>query len=287
MIAPGFFMKSPLALFLASTALCGISSAVVVNVDFYQAPNSASDRFVGSTPVVPDAGTTWNHVTHTAGTVNASNLVTSTGVASGIGLSITGVTATGKIAAEQEHLGGFTNLMKDFLLLNSDPGNLMSAAAANSTIVTAAGLLSGLTAGGTYELYFYGQGQDMYGIANQNAGENSLFTINGVSKQTGWDGVDGGNGLLVEGIEYVKFVVQADGSGQIAFTWSNVVPDDPNTPAVEGNVPTDLAPNNSANVPKGSKSAGFNGLQIYSVPEPSAALLGSLGVLGLLVRRRR
>ena len=206
--------------------------------------------------------------------MSATDLLDSTGVATGINISIAGVTGVKKSASEQEITidgpgpGSYGALMGDYLELNSG---------SNSTVISVAGTISGLFAGAVYELYFYAQGSDMIGAASSAAGENALITVDGTSKQTGWDGVDGGNGTLTEDVEYVKFTAQADGGGVISFDWANVVPGD--------NVVTDNVPSSTGT---GSQFSGLNGIQIVQVvPEPSSALLGMFGALGLLVRRRR
>ena len=52
-------------------------------------------------------------------------------------------------------------------------------------------------------------------------GLNSYFEVNGVGKQTSWDGLAGGDGLLFEGIEYVKFTFVAGAGGVINFDFEN------------------------------------------------------------------
>jgi hypothetical protein len=49
-----------------------------------------------------------------------------------------------------------------------------------------------------------------------------------------------------------------------------------------------LTPDGSGNLAfsMGGRNSAFNGFQLVQVPEPSAALLGGLGVLALLRRRR-
>jgi hypothetical protein len=112
-------------------------------------------------------------------------------------------------------------------------------------------------------------------------GQNSYFEVGGSGKQTGWDGAAGGDGLLVEGLEYVVFRTTAiDGGilgGVINFDLENVVP------GGGGNVATDSAPTTTGG---GAQRGVINGLQLVAVPEPSVVLLGAFGLLGLLLRRR-
>ncbi len=176
----------------------------------------------------------------------------------------------------QQELGGgaYDDLMGDFIQVDA-PGE-------DANIVgTVNGTINGLTPNGLYELFFYGQGANYSGLsANSTSGANSFFAITntlggsliGTGKQTGWTG---SNGVLTEGVEFVKFTAQANATGEIFFIWQNVV--------AGVNVTTDLATDSTG----GSSDIGaFNALQVRSIPEPSACLLAALGALGLMRRRR-
>jgi len=194
-----------------------------------------------------------------------------------VGFTLTGI--SGSIASasgEQERNGSHLNLMRDYLRIDSG---------SSTAIATATGLFTGLTPGGSYQLYFYGQGENFGagtisgGTATQ--GQNSLFTVGLNSAQTGWDGTVGGDGLLVQGIEYVVLTGVANGSGELQFTWQNVVQ------GSGGNVLVDAAPSTATSGTQASRYGALNGIQLVAVPEPSAALLGALGLCGLFIRRRR
>jgi hypothetical protein len=266
-------MRPPHSLILAVFFHGGAVSAAVVNIDF-SFLSSPADRHSGlaAAPDVAGSSALWNNIIGSAGTVAANNLLSSTGASTTWDISISGVTGSKKSASEQEvatsgpGAGPYDRLMEDYLELDSG---------ANTSIATANGSISGLVAGNSYDIYFYGQGSDMIGTDASSSGENSLFTINSVSKQTGWDGIDGGNRLLENGVEYVKFSVVADGSGNIFFSWSNVIGG--------VNVISDKVPSNTGT---GSRFAALNGIQIVDVPEPSVLLMAGLGMAGLLVRRR-
>jgi MYXO-CTERM domain-containing protein len=286
-------MKFFLPLTLGFTVLIGVAPAVVVNFDFNlrldndDDSNVVTDTYVGLGAAPDSAGNThWNSVRRAGSTSFSSSSALnsptfdSASVASSVSVSVaaTGLTnatiAHSKESLDQE-LGGYGNLMGDFLQLHS---------ATPGTVGSAAGTISNLTPNASYEIYFYGQGAT-YGLpGNSNSGQNSLFAITdtlggstiGTAEQTGWDGVDGGDGTLTEGVEYVKFLVNANASGQVFFRWENVI--------AGVNVATDQATNGSGN---SSDFGALNGIQIVSVPETSSALLGSLGVFGLLLRRRR
>ena len=201
-------------------------------------------------------------------TITASNLTDSDGDSTGIGIEL-GINGSYLELAGQQEMGGiprtYEDLMSDYVFLSSPT---------NTQVVSKSGRIFGLDPSKLYDVYLYAQGDDFN--VDFSPGQNALFTINGLSKQTSWDGVEGGNGLLVEGIEYVRYSVAASALGEIAFTYANVVS------GPGGNVVTDLDGINS-------RFAGINGIQIVDValvPEPSVVLLGGVGLLGLLRRRR-
>lgn len=113
---------------------------------------------------------------------------------------------------------------------------------------TATVTFSGFTAGTIVDLYLYSGGYTTGEGATFNFGTGAFTTTNIVDIETSYD--LGGNYVKIGGLV-------ADGSGNITGTWTK----------------------------PGSYSV-FNGAQIAVVPEPSAALLGGLGMLCLLRRRR-
>ena len=288
---------------LAFVCFAGSALGAVVNFDFnfrdsVISPNPeldpAPDTYSGL-GAAPDSGgnTKWNSVRRTssntfstASGINTNPVnfgyptVDSSNTASAVTISLTsaGGIGQGRTYGDQELGGGghgYDDLMGDFLLLNTPTAD---------TVIQAAGTIGGLTAGNDYQIYFYRQGA-VNGTASSTSGQNSLFgitsTLGGAQlytqQQTGWDGVAGGNGFLTEGVEFVKFTATANVSGQIFFTWANVIT------GVNGNVGSDQI----AGTGTGSRFAALNAIQVVSVPEPGAALLGSLGLCGVLLRRRR
>jgi MYXO-CTERM domain-containing protein len=247
-------------------ALAGMAGAQVINIDFDESSNTQVYQGLGAAYDPNGAASIWNRLTGSGTTtINGINLIDSDGEATGVDISF-GINGSFLSDPGQQQLGTWEDLMTDYVYIS---------APTQSDVVTLSGLISGLDAGKLYDVYFYGQGNNF--LEAYSEGQNTLFTIGGVSKQTSWDGIEGGDGLLAEGIEYVKFSVFANLSGEIAFDWANVVA------GPGGNVLTDLDG-------QASRFGVINGIQIVdvaAVPEPSAAVLGGLGLLLLIGRRRR
>ena len=274
-----YFMNFLLPATLTLAAMTGLASATEVNIDFgsslvtnvYSGQAAAPDPAGGATA-------TWNPLLNVSGTASSLDLDDSQGNSTGIGFTVSGIQGVvSQAPAENEQGGGYVSLMRDYIRIDGVTGG---------TVVSTTGTFTGVVVGGTYELYFYGQGENMgpAGSGSLLRGQNSLFTIGGTSKQTSWDGIAGGNGILTEGVEYVKFSTIADINGEINFSWANVV-----ATGATPNVAVDLAPN-AATPPSNTASrySALNAIQLVQVvPEPSTALLSALGILGLIVRRRR
>jgi len=276
-------MRFTRSLLLAAALSHGVASATVVNIDFNRLllGGVITDTYVGLA-AAPDApgNTFWNGLNRPVSNlgITATSLRDSAGLVTSVSIDIPAPIGQGSTASSQE-LGGpaqtLVDLMSDSIAIESLGAGLL---------VSKSGTIAGLLAGTAYEIYFYSQGDDNNGN-DPNDGQNGLFAITdglggpvvGSAKQTGWDGVAGGNGALTEDVEYVKLTATANSLGQIFFKWENVVPG--------VNVTTDLVPNSSGN---GSRFSSLNAIQIVQVvPEPSAALLSLLGAAGLLGRRRR
>lgn len=263
-------MSAPLRWLLLLASLAGLARATVVNIDFNHLPAPSSFTGTAAAPDAEGSSAVWNEIVRQAweDTVDSGYLLDSSGNLTSIALSLGINGSHSNPAGDQERNSGFSALMADYAFLSSG---------SNTLVHQESGTLSGLVPSNSYDLYFYGQGDKFTG--NVFRGQNTLFTLGAESKQTGWDGVSGGNGALLEGIEFVRFTAVADQDGKISFTWSNVVA------GPGGNVEVDK---------DGSSSmfAAFNALQIVdiaanAVPEPSsAAALACLGLLALLQRRR-
>lgn len=258
-------MRLPNTLIPLVLACGAVASGQVINVDFDEFSETSIYGGLAAAPDPAGAAAQWNRVTGSGtSTITANNLKDSGGSTTGVSLGLE-INGSFLSDASQQELGPggiYGDLMVDYLYLSS-PLELQ--------VVSKNGLISGLDPGQLYDIYLYAQGDNF--LETYSPGQNTLFTIDGVSKQTSWDGIEGGDGALVEGIEYVRFRVAADARGEIGFSWANVVS------GAGGNVATDLDGNNS-------RFAVINGLQIVAVPEPSAALFGCLALCGLLRRRR-
>jgi MYXO-CTERM domain-containing protein len=269
----------PLAI-AAAFAIPSLATATVVNIDFATATSGGYTGFGAAENVA--GNTTWNTASYAAGSggsITMSDLVDSTSAGTSVDFNLTGIQGSQNPSGQMERSGGYSGMMRDYVRVDGLTAGL---------VATANGSFSNLVVGASYDLYFYGQGENFNAGASLLRGQNTLFTVNGISKQTSWDGTALGDGLLVEGIEYVKFTVVAVnngfGDGVINFSFSNVVATG-STP----NVATDFAPNqNIAPANTASRYGALNGVQLVSVvPEASSALLGILGMGGLLLRRRR
>lgn len=301
-------MKCALPAILAFVVTAIPAGAAVVNFDFNLrlgddsnvGAGAAGDTYLGL-GAAPDLGanTHWNSVRRTSSSSVSSAAAVNNGASGGgpirdssgaatsvdVLLSGTGVSPLNTTIGHQRDLGqqelGTTmvldDLMGDFLQLDA-PG-----ADSAGNLGTVNGTINGLTVGASYEIYFYGQSAT-YGLpGSSTSGANSFFALTstlggpiiGSGKQTGWDGVDGGNGTLTENVEYVKFTATANGSGEIYFIWQNVI--------AGVNVVTDAATDSTGG---SSDLAALNGIQIVAVPEPSALVLVALSGLALLRRRR-
>lgn len=245
---------------------CGaVASGQVINVDFDEFSETSIYGGLAAAPDPAGAAAQWNRMTGSStSTITANSLKDTLGATTSVGIS---VQINGSFLSEpgQQELGPgevYADLMQDYIYLSS-PLELQ--------VVSKSGSISGLDPGQLYDIYLYAQGDNF--LETYSPGQNTLFTINGVSKQTSWDGIEGGDGFLTEGIEYVRFRVAADAGGGVGFAWANVVS------GAGGNVAVDTDGSNS-------RFAVINGLQIVAVPEPSTAMLGSLVLLGLLHRRR-
>ncbi len=197
----------------------------LVSLDF---GSSFPSRLYSGQAAAPDVagGGIWNGTFFTT----ASGLVDSTNVATAVGINITinfgfVFDSSNTRFADQELNGGFSNLFRDYAF---STGSMIEGE--HEDLVP--GVIFGLVAGNAYDLYFYGQG-DNFTDTNISGGQNVGIRIGTDVRHTGHDGVlgdsgffggnrVGGDGLLVEDIEYVVFRgIIADSQGEINFEQFN------------------------------------------------------------------
>lgn len=249
-------------------ALSGPLAAQSLNIDFDKDATSLIYQGLAAAPDPAGNAAIWNSVYGSGTTtISKSNLVDSSNHSTGVGISL-GINGGYLSAPGQQENGGaglgYQSLMSDYVFLS---------ATTNTEVLTKNGLITGLDPLKLYDIYLYAQGDNF--LNEYSEGQNALITINGISKQTSWDGVPGGDGLLVEGIEYVRFRVAPNATGEVSFSYANVV--------TGVNALSDLDGLNS-------RFAVINGIQIVDlslVPEPSVSLLSAAGLLVAARRRRR
>ena len=210
-----------LSSFALVLALSSAAQAQLVSVDFGRPSPTAccspSTLYVGQA-AAPDAagGGTWNEITPlrattVSGLVDSTNAATSVGICIGSGFSFDSLRHNDPVDQEVSAAGGFSNLFRDYFF--------SSASGSSNDLVTSA--IFGLEPGNAYDLYFYGQG-DNFTDTNDSGGQNVGIRIGNDVRHTSHDGVNGGDGLLVEDIEYVVFRgIVADSLGEIHFDQFN------------------------------------------------------------------
>lgn len=233
-----------------------VEAALTYNVDFNR--NAAGALTYSGTAIAPDSGTTWNGISGTGANgsfmLNAANdLLDSLG---NVGTAdLTATTIYGSFSASTGSAGTPVphDLMYDYITLRggNNPGN------AGGVTFTVSDLPNG-----QYKLWIYsagdatGQdGQLDIALANQVTGGASSAMTSGLSRDIN----DAGN----PGVNYVVLDAQTVG-GSLSFQW-NLVGDETST---------------------GNFSA-LNGFQIQQVvPEPSAAILFVVAIVGMAAGRR-
>lgn len=214
---------------LALASSGALASAVTINIDF----GRNADPLYTGVGQAPDTGTTWNAIDQSALTDAA--LVDSIGAASNITISKDvsnsfGTTGGGAPSSD--------TLMQDYLH-DGNSGTIYSVTFSN------------LVAGGDYDLYLYGHGDQPV--------QHTEFIVDAAN-----GGASGSNTASARvQTDVVVLNATADASGDITYTWGR---------------PSGGAANHSAH----------NGVQLVAiVPEPSSGLL--LGFSGLMfaLRRRR
>ena len=260
---------------LGATLLVATAQADVVNIDL----NSDGTVYTGLAAAPDAAGTI--AVFNGLGSGTSTGLVDSFGNATSVGVDLGGGAIFNnavdqELAADPNGDGStIANLLGDYVGLRDDDGGGIRT-----------GNINGLVAGNAYDIYLYGQGDNFGG--GINGGQNTGFRIGTDVRHTSHDGVNGGDGNLVEDVEYVLFSgIVADATGTIVFDYfapgvgtngtdASLVDSDTGLVDLDGNV---------------SRFAAFNAVQIVgdftAVPEPSSfAVILGLGFAGLARRKR-
>ncbi|QDU89228.1 hypothetical protein Pla175_26150 [Pirellulimonas nuda] len=198
----------------AVAAICigGLADAqTLVSIDFDPNDAAQANVFTGEAAATGFGATqTWNGVSHNQMQAGTGLLVDSTNTLTGVSFQSVLANETGRGSGafvNAQELGGvsqtYAALMGDYSYIRGTNG---------TRTVT----ISGLIPASTYDLYLYGQGDQ--------TSQFSGFTIGAERKVTSYDpGAPAGNdGLLAEGIEYVKFTgVPATAAGQLVIVQDN------------------------------------------------------------------
>lgn len=262
-----------LSLIIFSAAIAISANASVISIDF-NAGGTGTQTGLAGAPDAAGAGAFWNGAN--GGSPTLTGLTDSTGVATNVDFTIDSRGAfTGPV--DQELSSGHSALFNEYLSSRADDNN--------EDLRT--GSFTNLIAGNAYDLYFYGQG-DNFTDTNFNGGQNVGVRIGSDVRHTSHDGVSGGDGNLVEDVEFVVFRgIVADATGTINFEHFNPGQGLHGTDSSFFDSSTGLA--DADNNP--SRFSAINGVQIvgdFIIPEPtSMALVGLLGLFAAFVRRRR
>jgi hypothetical protein len=225
------------------------SAATLINVDFGLTGGTAGTYNGTPAPVLGNNGDIWNGVTSPSGV----GKTVSNAPLNFVDGSASGVTVSVTAFDNASDLSGTspynTQIGATYKSLMADYIYLYTVQSYSSATIT----LKGLPASSTGSIVLF---------AADTAGQGSSFTIGGTTlTTTDPNGHSIATNGLVAGVDYVEFNnVTSDATGQLSISWT---------------------------VPGTQQFAALNGMQIQFVPEPSAALLGGVGMLGLLTRRRR
>ena len=220
--SPGFFFENTamqillLCNSLRSVAMLAIliSSSVVdaqvVNIDISRAVSSPQVG-IAAAPDTAGENAIWNN---SQGTL--SNALDSAGTKTGLGIDIDLQAVFNRTNPlhpfDQEVSADYRRLQVDYLYYNAElfEGDFRT------------GLISGLVPGSSYDLYIYGQGDEQSPTRPRGGGQNVGIRIGTDVRHTSWDGVTGGDGVLLEDVEYVVFRgISADSAGEISLEYFN------------------------------------------------------------------
>ncbi len=237
---------------LAALALAPVANALVIN---YSVHHADDDGVVTSANLSGPNGVAAGVETWNLPTSSGEPLVTQSSLLDAAG-------ATTSVGVTFDTLGGPDDwgYGSDLKLLWRSGRGFYNGPGNNGSFS-----ITGLVAGDVYDLWI--ATSHLSGDAARNLGDWTTANTNttGASVVVNNTGNETNGSTWVAGANYVRFEnVVVDGTGKITMTEH----------AINPNL-TDAR-------------VGFNGFQLVSaVPEPSSALLGGFGLLGLLHRRRR
>ncbi len=259
-------MKRSLLIVLSVIGTAGLASvqAQLINVQF--ADNATGNAYGGGGPAVEptqsgaavlgSAGDMWNALSGftyssypTGGSGGPYSLVYANGSPSAV--SVTSLTFNGSNVSNEPNFPSTS-------AFNGTPWANLMGAYISVPSQTAPGYVSlaGLAPSLTYNLVLY---------SAPNAGEvrSALFTVNGNTLSTAYNGT---TSTLVQGVDYVEFTgVKSDATGNLVITFSGT-----------GSAESGL-----------NAEGDINGFQLELVPEPGTFALGGAGMALLLLGRRR
>lgn len=223
---------SSLAVGLALLGTSAQAQADIININF-----SSSDQIYTGGAIVGSEGDTWN----TTGTATSSmaTLVNSDNTETNVGVSWTGTVYDNIDLASGFDNTDYVNMMDDYLY-SSDTANIT---------------FTGLTAGGTYELYVYSQGNDTEDTNNR------MLTVIVNDTYYATDAAVQNADTFIVNQNYLKIDATADVNGTLVITY--------------------LPENGEANI---------NALQLVDaspVPEPASLLLLGVGGAAAAASRKR
>lgn len=250
---PHLGMKNTCGILLALMASASFASAAttLINVDFnvtnFTGGNTPSPDTYTGGNVLGTTGDSWNAVT-----VARNNSVGDTTSVPITTLNYSDGSASGVSLAVTTFNNSIITDKGANIATNQQPlmNDYIYLNGTQSSTIT----LSGFAANQEISsLVFYAQAINSFSTTS-----GSTFTIGSDIRSTSESATSIG-ATLIENTDYVMFSnLTANGSGTLQIIWSN-----------------------------SSGQGAFNGMQIQLVPEPSTALLGGLGLLCLLRRRRR
>ena len=249
---------------VCSAGLAGTQAQLLINVQFTD--NATGNAYGGGGPeveptqsgaaVLGSAGDMWNALSGftyssypTGGSGGPYSLVYANGSPSAV--SVSSLTFNGSNVSDEPNWPSYN------AFAGTPWADLMGAYISVPSQTTPGYVsLAGLAPSSTYNLVLY---------SAPNAGEvrSALFTVNGNTLSTAYNGTAS---TLIQGVDYVEFTgIKSDAIGNMVITFSGT----------------------------GSQESGlnaegdFNGFQLEQVPEPGTIALAGAGMALLLVGRQR